>query len=262
MSENQTKTCNKCGEEKSLDEFHKKSKKRGGGPVAQCISCVSLQRKRDYHNNKGGQKQKLREYRLQNRERLVLKKREWREKNREKVNEQKKKYRENNKEKIKEAGKRYYEENKEIVSKKAKIYRNKSKERINAYRRRRHREDPRVRLRRRVSSSVWKALSRTGGQKGGSVLNFLPFSIDELKEHLESLFVDGMSWSNHGTYWHLDHIVPCAALPFDSLEHPNFLKVWDLQNLQPLVASENIKKGSVHEGKRHRYRPRKYPKST
>lgn len=40
----------------------------------------------------------------------------------------------------------------------------------------------------------------------------------------------------------IDHIIPQSALLYNSLEHPNFLKCWALENLRPLDARENILK--------------------
>ena len=52
-----------------------------------------------------------------------------------------------------------------------------------------------------------------------------------------------MNWENYGE-WHIDHIYPQSKLPYDSMEHPNFLKCWALDNLQPLWAEENRKKSN------------------
>ena len=41
-----------------------------------------------------------------------------------------------------------------------------------------------------------------------------------------------------------DHVYPQSKLPFDSLEHLNFQKCWALENLRPLSAAENFKKGN------------------
>jgi hypothetical protein len=60
---------------------------------------------------------------------------------------------------------------------------------------------------------------------------------------LESKFDDKMSWDNYGSYWHIDHIIPQSKLLYNSMEDENFKKCWDLQNLQPLEATANMKKG-------------------
>ena len=38
-----------------------------------------------------------------------------------------------------------------------------------------------------------------------SIDNLLKYTANELKNHLENLFTDGMSWSNYGE-WQVDHI--------------------------------------------------------
>lgn len=113
-------------------------------------------------------------------------------------------------------------------------------------------KDPTFKMRMGASKAVSKALLRQGKTKGGSTFEHLPYTPQDLKEHLEKKFVEGMTWENYGD-WHLDHIVPQAALPYDSLTHPNFTKCWALDNLQPLWAKDNIQKSSFHEGKRHSY---------
>jgi len=115
--------------------------------------------------------------------------------------------------------------------------------------------NPALRLSRNVSALVYEALVvKQGLTKGGSTFEHLPYTPLELKEHIENQFNEHMSWDNYGDYWHLDHIVPQAALIYDSLTHPNFQKCWALNNLQPLEKTENLSKGSWHKGKHHRYK--------
>jgi len=71
---------------------------------------------------------------------------------------------------------------------------------------------------------------------------FVDFTLDELKQHLESLFDDNMSWDNYGSYWHVDHIVPVAAFNYQSYLDESFKRCWSLQNLQPLEISLNVSK--------------------
>ena len=78
-----------------------------------------------------------------------------------------------------------------------------------------------------------------------TTIEYLGCSVEELMEHLEKQFQEGMTWDNHGVHgWHLDHIIPQSKLLYDSMDHSNFQKCWALENLQPLWAKENIKKGS------------------
>ncbi|WP_312999685.1 hypothetical protein [Leclercia sp.] len=71
----------------------------------------------------------------------------------------------------------------------------------------------------------------------------MPFTVSELKQHLESLFVGGMSWDNYGK-WHIDHIKPCSL--FDQSDEGQLKDCWSLSNLQPLWAEDNIKKGNKY----------------
>ena len=65
-------------------------------------------------------------------------------------------------------------------------------------------------------------------------------SIHFLKEYLSKQFKPGMNWDNVGK-WHVDHIIPVAK--FD-LKDPEQQKIcFHYTNLQPLWATENLKKG-------------------
>ena len=78
-------------------------------------------------------------------------------------------------------------------------------------------------------------------------------SVEELKQHLESQFRDGMSWENYGTTWHIDHIIPCTA--FDMTDEEQQRTCFNYKNLQPLLAEENLLKNDLlPDGTRARYR--------
>tara|TARA_R110000744_G_scaffold286339_2_gene397677 strand:+ start:2228 stop:2368 length:141 start_codon:yes stop_codon:yes gene_type:complete len=42
----------------------------------------------------------------------------------------------------------------------------------------------------------------------------------------------------------VNHIIPQSKLLFKSMEDDNFKKCWALENLQPLAASDNLKKSN------------------
>lgn len=79
-------------------------------------------------------------------------------------------------------------------------------------------------------------------KNGKSTFTFLPYTIDDLIEHLERLFTVGMTWDNYG-YWHIDHKIPDSSFNYKNVEDEEFQKCWALENLQPLWAEDNIKKG-------------------
>ena len=65
-----------------------------------------------------------------------------------------------------------------------------------------------------------------------------------IKVILGMLIVYGMSWDNMGK-WHLDHIKPCKT--FDLSKQEEQLKCFNYKNIQPLWATDNLKKGSKYE---------------
>jgi predicted nucleic acid-binding Zn ribbon protein len=75
--------------------------------------------------------------------------------------------------------------------------------------------------------------------------NVVKLTDTQLRTHFEKRFKPGMTWDNYGTYWHIDHIVPLRA--FNLACDEDIKKCWDLKNLQPLVAIDNLKKGAILE---------------
>lgn len=97
-----------------------------------------------------------------------------------------------------------------------------------------------ARLRDATRARIWAALK---GKSNGSLLGRLGYEVEDLARHLESGFLDGMTWENYGE-WHVDHIKPCSL--FDQHDPSQFAECWALSNLQPLWAIDNIKKGAKY----------------
>ncbi len=100
--------------------------------------------------------------------------------------------------------------------------------------------NPQQRMKEATGSRIWAALN---GKTDGRLFSRLGYTRAELVAHLEAKFRDGMTWANYGT-WHVDHIRPCAS--FDLSCPDQFAACWALGNLQPLWASENMRKGARH----------------
>lgn len=82
--------------------------------------------------------------------------------------------------------------------------------------------------------------------------NILGYSLKELMDHLESKFIDGMSWDNYGRFgWHIDHIKPSSLFKYESIDDDEFKKCWSLNNLQPLWWRDNISKGGKNRIKNY-----------
>lgn len=83
-----------------------------------------------------------------------------------------------------------------------------------------------------------------GGRKSASWEAVVGYSLADLQGHLESLFAPGMSWENYGTVWHIDHRRPVASFVIESETCDGFRRCWALDNLQPLFALDNMRKGA------------------
>ena len=94
-----------------------------------------------------------------------------------------------------------------------------------------------------IGNSVRSSLKN--GKKGRHWENLLGFTVEQFKEHFEKQFNNGMNWNRFmkGEI-HIDHIIPISVFNFEKPEDVDFKKAWDLKNLQPLWASENLKKGN------------------
>ena len=138
-----------------------------------------------------------------------------------------------NKEKIKKQWEEWYEQNKE---KRTKYMQNYQKQRYNS--------DPLYKLTNNLRTRFKHAIN--GLMKYESVLELTGCTLEELKAHLESQFLEGMTWENHGLHgWHIDHIKPCSSFDLTDLEQQKLC--FHYTNLQPLWAADNLKKSDKYE---------------
>jgi DNA-binding PadR family transcriptional regulator len=87
--------------------------------------------------------------------------------------------------------------------------------------------------------------SLKGNKKGRHWEKLVGYTLKELMVHLEKQFQPGMTWDNYGNgkgQWSLDHILPRTYFHFDSDKDADFLRCWQLGNLQPMWHIDNIKK--------------------
>ncbi len=76
------------------------------------------------------------------------------------------------------------------------------------------------------------------------VFNIVGYTVDELMNHLEQQFKNGMTWDNYGKYWQIDHKKPVSWFSFESKDDIDFKDCWALTNLQPLTVTENCIKSN------------------
>lgn len=112
---------------------------------------------------------------------------------------------------------------------------------VNEYNRRRYKESVNRRLIHNVRVRIRQVLR--AGSKAARTIEILGCSTEALKHHLESQFLDGMSWDNHGSVWEVDHILPCAS--FDLTDPEQQRKCFHYTNLRPLSCSDNRSRGAL-----------------
>lgn len=147
-----------------------------------------------------------------------------------------------NKEKAKANGLKWRQKNPDYMKEFSRKYRLNNPDKSRTWGReyaRRNRLDPVFRLQKNFSTVMQHHLK---GRKGGKRWEDLAgYTIKDLTVHLESLFLDGMSWGNYGK-WHVDHIIPASIFNFSSHKDVDFKRCWALDNLQPLWATDNSSK--------------------
>ena len=86
-----------------------------------------------------------------------------------------------------------------------------------------------------------RVLQESDRNKLATSASILGYSPADLKNHLESKFLPGMSWEAR-SLWHIDHIKPISAFIAEGITDPKIINA--LTNLQPLWAKDNLAKGA------------------
>lgn len=238
MSEDLKKVCTKCGIEKAKDGFGKRSLSRDG-LFSECLVCRSIYAKNRYIENKEHINKINAKWKLENSGKHREINRRWREKNKNRISCVSKKHYLKNRSVIRDNYKKYYQENsakiifksdqwKKSHPEQAKIIRLKSGMKI--------RKTLGGRLNNSMSAAIWNSLRASKARRKWESL--VGYTVDDLKKHLESLFVDGMSWNNYGE-WEIDHRVPKSYFKYNTPDDAEFLLCWSLNNLQPLWKTHN-----------------------
>lgn len=203
------KICSVCKIKKTLDNFYPRKNRKTD---SSCNKCCT---------------EKKRRYRLRNLEHCKEISRKWRKKRTLK---------------IKEENRTQYLKNRESRLEYQKKYNKKNKNKIRIY----YRTYDKIRkdkIQRKIRNAISRRiLHELKGKKVKKTCEYIGCSIETLMEHIQKQFKEGMTWENHGLYtWHIDHIE--ALSKFDLTQESERYKAFNYNNLQPLWALENLKKG-------------------
>ena len=156
----------------------------------------------------------------------------------------------NNKERTKQTSAEWLSNNRERKNKTTAAWRANNPNRTKDIEKRKYDKrmsTPHGKLNTALRTSLRKSLKRI--KNGRSWETLVGYTVSDLKKHLESQFEEGMSWDNYGRNgWHIDHKTPLSWFNFSAPEDRGFKKCWALENLQPMWAIENIKKGNHYMG--------------
>lgn len=256
-----TKICAKCSEEKNVLEFH--FRKDTGSYRKICKGCHNNKARQYKEDNKEIKKEKDKIYYEEHKEERSAYRKKYHADNRERENVRDAEYAIAHKDRLAVYYQEYRNEHKKDASTYYSAYRIKNADKIRkrsaAYSTNRKKNDPLFKLRSRLSVSIFLSLKTNGRIKcEKSILQFLPYSMKDLKLHLESQFESWMNWDNHGKYnvktwndndsktwkWNIDHIIPHSTFNYVSMEDREFRDCWALSNLRPLSAKQNVIDGA------------------
>jgi hypothetical protein len=126
-------------------------------------------------------------------------------------------------------------------------YREKNIDRIRivkrTYEKTRKANDPIYKLISNFRTAIYQVLKENNVEKNGHYFEILGYTPEELINHLEKQFTDGMTWDNYGDF-HIDHIIPISSFNIKEIGDEEFMKCWSLSNLQPMWGEENIRKSN------------------
>ena len=89
-------------------------------------------------------------------------------------------------------------------------------------------------------SRIWEALNSRNLKKSNKTIAYLNCSIPWLIEWLSFCFDSSMTLDNHGSHWHIDHVIPVNKFDLTDPIQVEFCFSWF--NLSPLKGSENMSK--------------------
>ena len=209
--------CNTCEENKSLSNFY--YDKRYDRYHKRCNKCCSDAKKKRWDANPD----KYREYQ-----------KEYRKLTRSEYNKYMVQYRKEHPDYVKKQNHEYYyekggkEKNRSYAKSRLHITREQE--------RKRYHTDMQFRLRKVLRTRMNKFVKKRTIHSS----DLLDCDIDFYTKYLEIQFSGDMNWKNYGSYWNIDHVIPCASFDLSVEENQKICFHWS--NTRPYIKSENESK--------------------
>ena len=151
-------------------------------------------------------------------------------------------YKNKNRKDLREYDKKRYYENHEKLKQKSRDYFNEHKLERKIYAQQyfqKIKNNLEYRIKHSLQSRIIHAVKKQETNKSNHTNELIGCSFEELKQHLEKQFTEGMSWKNYGrTGWHIDHIKPCFL--FDLTKKDEQQQCFNYTNLRPLWWKDNL----------------------
>ena len=223
-----SKKCYKCNKIKDFNFFAKNKRyKDGFNDVCKpCRKKINIERK-----------EKDKQYYHNNRDKIISQNKQNYINNKKERLEYSSLYYENNKEELKEYNKKWKRSNHGKVKKYKENFKIRHPRYHNQYQKQKYQEIEH-KIKSNIRSRIYNALRDE--PKNSSTIELLGCSIISYKQYIESMFVEGMSWDNHGDVWEIDHIKPCTL--FDLTKEPDQLECFNYINTRPLFKTTEIAK--------------------
>lgn len=238
------KSCNKCSAVKPLSDFHQ-NKSSLDGYTHVCKACAIAKSRAWYEANREKAAARSKVYRAANKETNVAKAQKWAEENRERSREIKAAWKKRNPDVVRKHAREAARRNPEKQAARKLAYRAENRHVERAYLQKRRAENPYQKLHDSMGNRFRDVLRSNKGGRSWKVL--AGYDCVQLKAHLESKFLPGMTWENYGE-WHIDHIRPVSSFDFSTDVDAAARACWSLENLQPLWASDNLRKSKSWDG--------------
>jgi hypothetical protein len=250
----ETKICSKCKKIKDVEEFNKRKDSKDGLSYW-CKECFAKQHKLTYTNKKEEisnyhkkyyikNYDKLKDKRILDKDKTKIRHKEYYLKNKEYVQLKTKEYDNKNKDKMKLAHHNYYLNHIKKLRDKNKEWAKNNPEKIKLSRTKYYLTQKDT-LKYKISKAIrgiiyWSVKEKKNGRHWETLVGY---TLQELMQHLEKQFTEGMTWNNYGKRgWEIDHKIPHSLWQYGSYEDREFKQCWCLANLQPMWGTENRKK--------------------